>query len=139
SKGLCYIGSPNQPIDEMTEWVKKKFPKSTLVEDREMLAPYVAEIIEYIEGKRTKFEGSIDVCGTDFQKAVWKAVCEIPYGETRTYSDIANAIEKPKAVRAVGTAIGANPILISIPCHRVIGKNGSLIGFRAGLEMKKRL
>ncbi|RXZ77651.1 methylated-DNA--[protein]-cysteine S-methyltransferase [Paenibacillaceae bacterium] len=74
--------------------------------------------------------------GTPFQKAVWKALCEIPYGQTRSYSDIAHQIQKSAAVRAVGTAIGTNPILITVTCHRVIGKNGSLTGYRGGMEMK---
>jgi methylated-DNA-[protein]-cysteine S-methyltransferase len=70
---------------------------------------------------------------------VWNALCEIPYGQTQSYSDIANYIAKPASVRAVGTAIGANPVLISVPCHRVIGKNGSLTGYRGGLDMKTKL
>jgi len=70
---------------------------------------------------------------------VWKALNEIPYGQTKTYSDIAHSINKPAAVRAVGAAIGANPILLAVPCHRIVGKNGTLTGYRGGLEMKKKL
>ena len=81
----------------------------------------------------------IDLHGTPFQQIVWKALQEIPYGQTVSYSDIAERIEKPNAVRAVGTAIGANPVLIIVPCHRVIAKSGKLGGFRAGLEMKEQL
>ena len=81
----------------------------------------------------------MDLHGTPFQQSVWKALQEIPYGQTVSYSDIAERIEKPNAVRAVGTAIGANPVLIIVPCHRVIAKSGKLSGFRAGLEMKEQL
>ena len=95
--------------------------------------------MEYLEGKRKDFTLSFDYNGTAFQQAVWKALCEIPYGQTKSYSDVANHINKPAAVRAVGAAIGKNPILITVFCHRVIGKDGSLTGFRGGLEMKKQL
>lgn len=138
-KGMCYIGSPNKPIEELYKWVKKKFPDCVLVEDKEMLEIYMNEIIEYLEGKRKTFSILIDSTGTEFQRAVWNALCEIPYGETKSYSDIANSINKPSAVRAVGSAIGANPLLITVPCHRVVGKNGTLTGYRGGLEMKTRL
>src|SRR5699024_3681213 len=81
----------------------------------------------------------IDIIGTPFQKKVWQSMCEIPYGQKATYSEIAHNIGNKKAVRAVGTAIGANPLMIILPCHRVIAKNGALTGFRGGLEMKKML
>lgn len=92
-----------------------------------------------METKLETFTIPIDVYGTAFQLAVWNTVREIPYGETHSYSEIAERIQKPNAVRAVGTAVGANPLLITIPCHRVIGKNGKLTGFRGGLAMKKEL
>ena len=92
-----------------------------------------------MKGKEQTFTVSFDYKGTAFQLAVWNALCEIPYGQTTSYSDIANSINKPTAVRAVGAAIGANPVLITVPCHRVVGKNGSLTGYRGGLEMKTQL
>lgn len=139
SKGLVFVGSQNKSIEELFEWAKKRFPGSPLIEDDEMLQPFTAEITQYLEGKRKTFTVPIHYVGTPFQLAVWHALCEIPYGQTKSYSDIANDINKPAAVRAVGAAIGANPILITVPCHRVIGKNGSLIGYRGGLEMKTLL
>jgi methylated-DNA-[protein]-cysteine S-methyltransferase len=96
-------------------------------------------LTQYLQGKRKDFSLPFDYHGTTFQLAVWNALCKIPYGKTQSYSDFANYIQKPVSVRAVGTAIGANPILISVPCHRVIGKNGSLTGYRGGLEMKTKL
>ncbi|MFT8323278.1 MAG: methylated-DNA--[protein]-cysteine S-methyltransferase [Bacillus sp. (in: firmicutes)] len=139
SKGLCYVGSQNKPFDELSEWAKKRFPGSLLFEDYKKLRPYAVEVMEYLEGKRKTFTVPFDYNGTPFQIAIWNALCQIPYGQTKSYSDIANDINNPAAVRAVGIAIGANPILITIPCHRVIGKNGSLTGYRGGLEMKTKL
>ncbi|CAM4095682.1 methylated-DNA--[protein]-cysteine S-methyltransferase [Mesobacillus thioparans] len=136
SKGLVFVGSQNKPFAELFEWAKKRLPGSPLVEDDEKLEPYVVEITQYLEGKRNTFTVPFEYVGTQFQLAVWNALCDIPYGKTKSYSDIANDINKPTAVRAVGTAIGANPVLITVPCHRVIGKNGSLTGYRGGLEMK---
>jgi methylated-DNA-[protein]-cysteine S-methyltransferase len=138
-RGMCFVGSLNKPYEEVVQWAEKNYPGSPLVEDAEQLQPYVEQLTEYLEGKRTDFTISSDFKGTEFQVAVWNALCEIPYGETRTYSDIATMINKPAAVRAVGAAIGKNPVMITVPCHRVIGKNGSLTGFRGGLEMKRQL
>ncbi|KKI89416.1 cysteine methyltransferase [Bacillus sp. SA1-12] len=138
-KGLCYVGSQNMPIDELTGWIEKRFPGCPLLENQEKLKPYIKELIEYFEGRRTSFTIPFDYHGTEFQIAVWNALCDIPFGETRDYSGIAHAINKPAAVRAVGAAIGANPVLITIPCHRVIGKNGKLTGYRGGIEMKTKL
>lgn len=135
-KGLCYVGPQNVPL---IRWAEKHFPGSQLFEDKEKLQLYVDELIDYLEGKRLNFSGPFDYQGTAFQLSVWRALCEIPYGQTKSYSDIANRINKPSAVRAVGGAIGANPVLIMVPCHRVIGKNGTLTGYRGGLQMKTQL
>ncbi|QYR19372.1 methylated-DNA--[protein]-cysteine S-methyltransferase [Paenibacillus sp. sptzw28] len=139
SSGLCYIGSQSKSFDELAKWVESRFPGTVLARNDEILQPYKAELIEYLQGKLTCFTISVDFRGTPFQLAVWNALCQIPYGQTRSYSDIAGHIRKPAAVRAVGAAIGANPLLITVPCHRVIGKNGALTGYRGGLEMKTRL
>lgn len=105
----------------------------------ECLAAAHKQLKEYFSGKRNKFDLKLNICGTDFQKKVWKALLDIPYGETRTYQDIALAIDNPKACRAVGGANNKNKIAIIIPCHRVIGKDGSMVGFGSGLEIKKQL
>ena len=97
------------------------------------------QLDEYFAGTRTEFAFPYRLQGTIFQEKVWQALREIPYGETRSYKDIAEAIGHPKAFRAVGMANNANPIFIAIPCHRVIGANGSLVGYGGGLEMKKAL
>lgn len=97
------------------------------------------QLQEYFEGKRNSFSLPLDMTGTAFQKQVWQALATIPYGETRNYTQIAEQIGNPKAVRAVGTANGKNPISIILPCHRVIGASGHLTGFAGGLETKARL
>lgn len=97
------------------------------------------QLREYFSGKRIAFDLPISLGGTDFRRAVWNALLEIPYGETRSYSEIASAVGKPSAQRAAGNAIGDNPILIVIPCHRVIRSDGGMGGFSAGIEMKKFL
>lgn len=97
------------------------------------------EIEEYLKKERKVFSLPIKLKGTDFQKKVWNELLKIPYGETRSYFDIAKNINKEKALRAVGTAIGKNPLLIVVPCHRAINKNGNLGGFACGLEVKKKL
>ncbi|CAM3285239.1 methylated-DNA--[protein]-cysteine S-methyltransferase [Paenibacillus lactis] len=138
-QGLCYVGSQDKTFDEMAEWVAAKYPGAGLVQDDRIMKPYVRELEEYLQGKRDRFEMAMDYKGTPFQKAVWRALCQIPYGKTMTYTDIAQSIGKPAAVRAVGAAIGANPLLVTVPCHRVIGKNGALTGYRGGLAMKSQL
>lgn len=98
-----------------------------------------AQIIEYFEGTRTEFDLPLDLEGTAFQRSVWQALLDVGYGRTASYLDIANAIGKPEAVRAVGMANGSNPVSIVVPCHRVIGSNGSLTGYGWGTERKKWL
>ena len=97
------------------------------------------EIQEYFEGKRNSFDLPLSPVGTDFQKSVWNELYRIPYGETRTYGEIADAVGSPKAFRAVGMACNRNPIAIIIPCHRVIGKDKSLTGYAGGLSAKETL
>lgn len=97
------------------------------------------QLKDYFAGNLKKFSLKLDFKGTDFQKKVWKALLTIPFGETRSYADIAEQVGSPKAVRAVGAANGKNPISIIAPCHRVIGKNGKLTGFAGGLENKSCL
>ncbi len=98
-----------------------------------------SEISEYFSGNRKHFTFSFDAVGTAFQKKVWSALCDIPYGETRTYKEIAKAIGNEKASRAVGMANNKNPLHIVVPCHRVIGASGKLVGYAGGLPMKEYL
>src|SRR5262249_27015513 len=103
------------------------------------LAPVISQLAEYFAGNRRQFDVSVVLHGTPFQLAVWHMLQRIPYGETRSYTDVARSIGRPDAVRAVGTANGTNPIPIIVPCHRVVGADGSLTGFGAGIGVKRRL
>ncbi len=99
----------------------------------------VEQLAAYFAGDLTEFDLAYEMVGTDFQKRVWTALLTIPYGETRSYGELADQIEAPKASRAVGLANGRNPISIIVPCHRVIGSNGSLTGYGGGIERKRAL
>lgn len=139
SRGLCFVGSQDQSFEELSGWAQRRLPGMPLIRDDEAMQPYAAELVQYLQGQRESFTLPLDVRGTAFQEAVWSALRAIPYGETRSYADIAHHIGKPAALRAVGAAIGANPVLVAIPCHRVVGKSGKLTGYRGGLEMKQYL
>jgi methylated-DNA-[protein]-cysteine S-methyltransferase len=107
--------------------------------DNPILVRARQQLTEYFAGTRNRFDLELDFTGTDFQKKVWQALLTIPFGETRSYSQIAEQIGNPSAVRAVGAANGKNPISIVAPCHRVIGASGKLTGFAGGLEAKELL
>ncbi len=104
-----------------------------------LMRPYISEIEEYFAGKRREFTFPLDLRGTDFQLACWRALLAIPYGETRSYADIARMVGKPNAFRAVGMANNRNPIAIVVPCHRVIASDGTLCGYGGGLDVKRKL
>jgi len=108
-------------------------------EETRFLKRAAEQLFQYFAGERRVFDLPLAPEGTSFERAVWNALLAIPYGETRTYGQIAAALQKPKASRAVGRANGRNPISIFIPCHRVIGADGSLTGYAGGVEMKKAL
>ncbi len=119
------------------KWTMDRSLKGTVVEEETpVLRRTQKELEEYFSGERTRFTIPLAPKGTSFQQTVWQALLEIPYGETRTYRQIAERIGNPKACRAVGLANSRNPIWILVPCHRVIGKNGSLTGYAGGLDKK---
>lgn len=135
--GKVYVG------EEDGEIILTTFDKGEVEESEEgsteILEEAEKQILEYFKGKRKEFRLPLKLKGTDFQKRVWKALEEIPYGETRSYQEIAEAVHSPKAFRAVGNANNKNPISIIIPCHRVIGKSGKLVGYGGGLDKKEYL
>lgn len=137
--GLCYVALPHQTLETLTGWVKKHVPGSRLIQDEKKLHVYTTQIVEYLDGSRLSFSFPLDLRGTPFQVQVWQALLSIPFGATQSYSEIAATIGNPTALRAVGAANGANPIPIVVPCHRVIGKNGTLTGYSGGLAVKEQL
>jgi len=139
NQGLAFVGSVGKPFAELEQWVNRNLPGYILQQSDLEMKKYAEQFTQYFHGIRKEFELPIDLKGTPFQLAVWHALCKIPNGHTSTYSIIAERIGKPQAVRAVGTSIGANPVLVAIPCHRVIAKNGKLSGYRGGLDMKQAL
>ena len=114
-------------------------PKEEIYQETPVIKEAFAQLSEYFSGKRKTFNLPLLLKGTDFQKQVWQALLKIPFGETRSYKQIAEAIGNPKAVRAVGMANNKNPLLIVVPCHRVIGANGKLVGYAVGLDKKEYL
>ena len=103
------------------------------------MQPYVRELEEYFAAQRREFSFALDLRGTDFQRACWNALIAIPYGETRSYADIARAVGRPRGFRAVGMANNRNPVAIVVPCHRVIASDGTLCGYGGGLDVKRQL
>jgi AraC family transcriptional regulator, regulatory protein of adaptative response / methylated-DNA-[protein]-cysteine methyltransferase len=134
SKGICRL-----TFDDSETSLRRLFPNATIVKDEGGLKALVESALTAIERPLAAPDLPIDVAGTAFQEAVWRELRKIPAGETRSYADIAAAIGKPKAVRAVGTANGDNHICVLIPCHRVIRSDGSLGGYGGGIERKKKL
>jgi methylated-DNA-[protein]-cysteine S-methyltransferase len=119
----------------------QRVPLADLVEDpaQQVLVETERQLGEYFEGKRREFSLPLDMRGTRFQRDVWEALLGIPFGETRSYGELAKLLGNPSASRAVGAANGRNPISIVVPCHRVIGSSGKLTGFAGGLEVKALL
>ncbi len=117
----------------------KKQPESSWKLNREMFLRITQQLRAYFAGELRTFEVQLELHGTAFQRRCWQELCAIPYGQTISYGELAKRIGNPKAMRAVGLANGANPIPIIVPCHRVIGSDGSLTGFGGGMENKKKL
>ena len=106
------------------------------IEDTARIEPFIEQIDAYLRGSREHFDLPLDISATSFQQRVWDALRQIPYGETRSYSDIAEALGTPRAVRAVANACGSNPVALAIPCHRVVQKGGAISGYRWGVARK---
>jgi AraC family transcriptional regulator of adaptative response/methylated-DNA-[protein]-cysteine methyltransferase len=137
-RGICLIEFADKPEDTGTR-LAKRFPQAELVEGDAEFSTWVTQVVQFIEVPRRGLELPLDVQGTVFQRRVWKALQTIPLGSTKSYAEIAQQIGQPTAVRAVAQACGANPIAVAIPCHRVVGSNGKLTGYRGGIERKQAL
>ena len=131
--------NPAKSVSANTSKPAKSMPVDDPDPDSELVALVFRQLDEYFAGVRTGFDFPYRMDGTPFQKKVWRALCDIPYGHTRSYKEIAEVIGSPKACRAVGMANHHNPIFIAVPCHRVIGSDGSLTGYGGGLDMKRAL
>ncbi len=137
-KGICAIFFGDD-AEALARNLKRQFPRARLVGADPAFEQLTARVIGLVEDPRRDLDLPLDIRGTAFQRRVWEALRRIPLGTTATYADIAKAIGAPKAVRAVGRACGSNPIAVAIPCHRVVGSNGSLTGYRGGIERKRAL
>jgi AraC family transcriptional regulator of adaptative response/methylated-DNA-[protein]-cysteine methyltransferase len=137
-KGVCAIYFGDDP-DELPRDLKKQFPRARLVGGDPAYDALVAKVIAFVEDPHTDLDLPLDIRGTAFQHRVWQALRRIPAGSTASYADIAKAIGAPKAVRAVARACATNRIAVAIPCHRVIGSDGSLTGYAGGIERKRAL
>jgi O-6-methylguanine DNA methyltransferase len=138
-KGLCWVELPGAAGRGFSGWLRAQAPDAKLVDDERANRSAREQVVEYLEGDRIHFELPLDVRGTPFQLAVYEQLLAIPYGETRSYADVARAVGRPSAVRATGTANGANPVALVVPCHRVIASGGGLGGYGGGLALKRRL
>ncbi|HYX13547.1 MAG TPA: bifunctional DNA-binding transcriptional regulator/O6-methylguanine-DNA methyltransferase Ada [Nostoc sp.] len=137
-KGICAVKLGDE-ADKLEHILNQEFHQAHIMRDDHTHKKWIQAILDFIAGGETHLDLPLDVRGTAFQKQVWEALQKIPYGETRTYSDIACDIAKPQTVRAVGNACGANPIALIVPCHRVLRSDGSLGGYHWGIERKQKL
>jgi len=138
-RGLAYVALPFASGRGLRGWLRRCLPDARCADGFAPNRVAITQLLEYLEGKRVAFELPLDLRGTPFQCAVWGALQEIPYGETRSYAAIAKRVRHPNAVRAVGAANGANPIALIVPCHRVIASDGRLGGYGGGLSLKAKL
>jgi len=137
---LCLLGFGGREVRRTIEdRIKKALNAQSVEQDDEVLEKTRRQLDEYFAGLRRKSDIPLLMVGTDFQKSVWSALVKVPYGHTSTYLQIAKDIGNERAVRAVGNANAANPISIIVPCHRIIGSRGQLVGYGGGLSLKRRL
>jgi AraC family transcriptional regulator of adaptative response/methylated-DNA-[protein]-cysteine methyltransferase len=138
AKGVCFLGFA-EPDDALLGDLRRRFPRAVISHDDEALADTVAAVLGFIAEPKQALALPLDLRGTAFQQRVWQALCRIPAGETRTYADVAATIGAPRAVRAVARSCATNPVSLAVPCHRVVGANGDLTGYRWGVPRKQAL
>ncbi len=135
-KGVVCVKTEDRSETSLSRWEREGMG---LKEDAEPNLELISQLDAYFTGKRRQFTVPLDLRGTSFQRQVWELLCDIPWGETRSYGQIAKALGRPKAARAVGRAVGTNPVSIVVPCHRIVGSDGSLTGYGGGLDRKVAL
>jgi AraC family transcriptional regulator of adaptative response/methylated-DNA-[protein]-cysteine methyltransferase len=138
TRGVCAVAMGSSDAD-LTRALVREYPAATIATDEGALAQWTSAIVAHLEGKRPRLDLPLDIQATAFQWQVWQALAAIPYGETRTYRDIAETIGRPRAVRAVARACASNPVALAIPCHRVVASDGRPSGYRWGASRKKAL
>ncbi|WP_275938794.1 methylated-DNA--[protein]-cysteine S-methyltransferase [Paenibacillus lutrae] len=140
-RGLCTVAFGGLPdaLEKLQRWKGNWMPQAGLRRNPGRLRTVAVQLDEYFIGRRKEFDLPIDLRGTEFQRRVWTALLKVPYGDTASYKDIAESIGAPKAVRAVGGANNRNPVPILVPCHRIIGASGQLVGYAGGLNIKTTL
>ncbi len=139
SKGICRICFSVQSFRDSSPWFKRHFACLPEKGWQPSLREAIGQLTEYFEGKRRDFDLTLDLRGTPFQLGMWRQLLKIPYGSTASYGEVALQMRNPRASRAVGSAAGSNPVPIVVPCHRLIGQDGSLVGFGGGLAIKQKL
>lgn len=137
-KGVCFIGFA-EPDDALMDDLRRRFPRARFAADDSGLEDTLDAVLAFLEEPKQALNLPLDLRGTAFQQRVWKTLCLIPVGETRTYGELARMMAEPKAVRAVARSCATNPVALAVPCHRVIGQDGSLTGYRWGIPRKKTL
>ncbi len=138
-RGLAYLGFPIASGRGYSGWRERFAPGCRSRHDEEANGDFIVQVREFIDGTRRHFEMPIDLRATPFQQRVFKLVSEIEWGHTRSYKEVAQLLGDERAVRAVGTAVGANPLALVIPCHRVVGSGGKLQGYAGGVQVKAKL
>lgn len=136
--GVCFLGFA-EPDDQLMGDLRRRFPKAVIVPDDAAVAASLAAVLAYLDEPRAGLALPLDLRGTAFQQRVWQALTQIPPGETRSYAQVADMIGAPKAVRAVARSCATNPVSLAVPCHRVVGSDGALTGYRWGVPRKRAL
>lgn len=138
-KGVCRISVPRQTKRDFLRWLRENFDDSEVIDNKSRNKEAIDQLTRYFNGKLAKFSVSVDLIGTPFQVRVWKELLRIPYGTTITYKQLAKRIGTSRGFQAVGRANATNPVPIVVPCHRVIGADGSLVGYSSGIKTKEFL
>jgi O-6-methylguanine DNA methyltransferase len=138
-KGVCKISLPRQTKRDFLRWLRENFDDNEVLDNKSRNKEVMDQLIRYFNGKLAKFTCSVDLIGTPFQRRVWRELTRIPYGTTISYKQLAKRLGTSRGFQAVGRANAANPVAIIVPCHRVIGTDGSLVGYASGLKTKEFL
>jgi O-6-methylguanine DNA methyltransferase len=139
SRGLGRLAFADEGLEACAAWARRRLPGAAIVQGGPPVDELAAQLAAYFEGRLHDFSVPLDLLGTPFQLAAWRGLLEVGYGQVRSYAAHATAIGRPRAIRAVGAANGANPIPILVPCHRLIGSSGALIKYGGGLDVKRKL